>query len=113
MLREKAIINVQFKSTFSIKKLHKISYKHKDEMANINGLIIKYYYVNPETKIIGGTYFFEDIFQARDYLNHFFLKGIGLQYGVIPDTLKVEINVISFEVKGTNTKQERKGNNLS
>ncbi len=104
MFKEKTIVNVQFKSTLSQEKLYDISTKNRDEMANIKGLIIKYYYINQETNIIGGTYFFENIALARDYLRYFFVKGIGLKYGIIPGTLKMEIGNVNFEIKGNNTK---------
>ncbi len=109
----KTIVNVRFKSTLSEDKLYEISTKNQNEIANVKGLIIKYYYINPETNTIGGTYLFENIDQARDYLRHFFLKGIGLQYGIIPDTLKMEIGNINLEITGNNTKYKQKDYNSS
>ncbi|GAA4274930.1 YdhR family protein [Aquimarina gracilis] len=113
MLEEKTIVNVQFKSTLSHEKLYEISNKNKSEMASVKGLIIKYYYINPETNVIGGTYLFENIGFARDYLRFFFLKGIGLKYGIIPETLKMEIGNVNLEIKGNNTKYSLKDYNSS
>ncbi len=111
MLNEKVIVNVQFKSTLSPKQLKKISIKSLDEMANVKGLITKYYYINPETSIIGGTYLFENLKLAREYLSYFLIQGIGLKYGIIPDTLKMDTGIVHLEINGKNTKYYTKDHN--
>ncbi|WP_299439983.1 YdhR family protein [uncultured Aquimarina sp.] len=104
MSEKKAIVNVQFKSNLSPQRLQKISSNHLDTMANVEGLIKKYYYINPETKTIGGTYLFDNMKLARDYLRYFLIKGIGLRYGIIPNTLKMETGIIQIEIDGRNAK---------
>ncbi|MHA7057769.1 YdhR family protein [Aquimarina sp. M1] len=109
---EKAILHVQFKSNLSTQRLQKISKSHIDMMANIEGLIKKYYYINTETKTIGGTYLFDDIQLARDYLRYFLMNGIGIRYGIIPDTLKMETGIVQIEIEGKNSKYQSKNYNL-
>ncbi len=111
MSEEKVIINVQFKSNLSQKRLQKISNNHLDTMANVEGLIKKYYYINAETKTIGGTYLFDNMKLAREYLRYFLVKGIGLRYGIIPNTLKMETGTIQIEIDGKNTKYQSKNYN--
>ncbi len=108
MSNEKIIVNVQFKTSISQDKLTEISNQSLEEMAKIKGLIIKYYHINPETKIVGETYLFENLKLARDYLNNFFLQGIGPKYGIIPETLKMETGIVYMEVKGKSTKHKWK-----
>ncbi len=112
MFKEKTIVNVQFKSSLSQERLQEISNQDLGKMANVNGLIYKYYYTNTETKIIGGTYIFENVRLAREYLKSFFVNGIGLKYGIIPDTLKMEVGIITLEVKGKNSKYQSENHNL-
>lgn len=104
MSSETVIVNVQFKSSLSFESLQEISQKNINELTDVNGLIIKYYYFIPETKIVGGTYLFKNLKLARSYLRHFFLNGIGLKYGIIPDTLKMETGMIYLEIKGKHIK---------
>ncbi|WP_158597010.1 YdhR family protein [Aquimarina sp. BL5] len=110
-MEEKAIVNVQFKSYLSQQRLQKISSNYMDTMANVEGLIKKYYYINTETKTIGGTYLFDDIKLARDYIRYFLVKGIGLKYGIIPDTLKMQTGIIQMEIEGKNTKYRSENKN--
>ncbi|WP_298546470.1 YdhR family protein [uncultured Aquimarina sp.] len=110
-MEEKAIVNVQFKSNLSQQRLQKISSNYMDTLENVEGLIRKYYYINTETKTIGGTYLFDNIKLARNYIRHFLVRGIGPRYGIIPDTLKMQTGIIQMEIEGKNTKYRSENQN--
>lgn len=98
MSHKKAIINVQFRSNLSREKLQKIPYSFLDSVADVEGLIVKYYYSIPESDILGVTYIFENLVLARNYINIFLTKGVGVRYDIIPETLKIETGIIYIEV---------------
>ncbi len=102
MQNEKTIVNLRFKSNLPTEKVCVISENRKQLLKNTEGLISLFCYTNEETKIIGGTYIFKNIQLAHQYLGQFLTEGLGLKYGIIPVTLKIEIGCLKDEIRGDN-----------
>ncbi|MBP2830738.1 hypothetical protein J8281_00945 [Aquimarina sp. U1-2] len=102
MNTQKAIVNLKFKSNLSIDRLNEISEDRKDVLKSTKGLISVFCYTNEETKTIGGTFIFESIQLAHQYLGQFLTNGLGPKYGILPMTLKIDVGCLKEIVKGTN-----------
>jgi len=102
MENKKTIVNLRFKSNLPTDEVCKISTNRKEILKNTEGLISLFCYTNEETKTIGGTYIFENIQLAHQYLGKFLTEGIGPKYGIIPVTLKIDIGSLKGEIKGDN-----------
>ncbi len=105
MNTKRAIVNLKFKSSLSVEKINEVSKERKILLRNTKGLISVFCYTNEETKTIGGTFIFESIQLAHQYLGQFLTEGIGPKYGVIPMTLKIDIGNLREEIKGKNVQQ--------
>ncbi|MBQ0733381.1 hypothetical protein [Aquimarina celericrescens] len=102
MSDQKAIVNLKFKSNLPIESVNEVSKEIKNVLINIKGLISVFCYTNEETKTIGGTFIFESIEFAHQYLGQFLTDGLGPKYGVIPMTLKIDVGNLQREIKGRN-----------
>ncbi|MFD2565119.1 hypothetical protein [Aquimarina rubra] len=100
MNKKKAIVNLKFKSNLSIEDINKVSRERKEILKKTKGLISLFCYTNDETKIVGGTFIFENIELAHQYLGKFMTEGLGPRYGIIPMTLKIDIGSVEGEIIG-------------
>ncbi|KAA1242707.1 YdhR family protein [Aquimarina sp. RZ0] len=100
MENKKTIVNLRFKSNLPADEVCEISTNRKQILKNTEGLISLFCYTNEETNIIGGTYIFENIQLAHQYLGQFLTQGIGPKYGIIPVTLKIDIGCLKDEIQG-------------
>ncbi|KZS38886.1 hypothetical protein AWE51_15000 [Aquimarina aggregata] len=98
MENSKAIVNLKFKSDLSTEELCEIAKRRKSILQNVKGLITLFCYTNEETNTIGGTYIFENLQLAHQYLGEFLTKGVGPEYGVIPMTLKIDVGCLKDEI---------------
>jgi hypothetical protein len=85
-----------------IDEVCKISTNRKQILKKTEGLISLFCYTNEETNIIGGTYIFENIQLAHQYLGQFLTQGIAPKYGIIPVTLKIDVASLKEEIQGDN-----------
>ena len=97
---QKTILNIQFKTSLCKEELIQVCEKDKELMSKTKGLFIKYYHINEEKNLVGSTYIFNNEDNARIYLSSFMLDGIGVRYGIIPESLKVNIGSVIMEVCG-------------
>ncbi|WP_378175526.1 hypothetical protein [Aquimarina sp. SS2-1] len=103
MQTKKAIVNLKFKSNLSLEELSKVSRERKQILKNTKGLISLFLYTNDETKTVGGTFIFENIELAHQYLGKFMTEGLGPKYGVIPMTLKIDVGCIKGQIDGADS----------
>ncbi len=101
MENKKTIVNLRFKSNLPTDEVCEISTDRKQILKNTEGLISLFCYTNEETKTIG-TYIFENIQLAHQYLGQFLIQDIGPKYGIIPVTLKIDIGSLKDEINGSN-----------
>ncbi len=102
MQHKKTIVNLKFKSNLPTEKVCEISKTRKTLLKNTKGLISLFCYTNEETNTVGGTYIFENIQLAHQYLSQFLTEGLGPKYGIIPMTLKIDIGCLKDEIQGDN-----------
>lgn len=97
---QKTIFNIQFKTLLCEDELMKIFEEGRQMIARTKGLCIKYYHINNEKNLVGSTYIFDDEDQARNYLNSFMMDGVGVRYGIVPESLQVDFVAIVMEACG-------------
>lgn len=92
MPEKKALVSMKFKSTLADEELRSIATYRKEQLKNTKGLLSLICHHNPENKLIGGTFIFKTIAYAQQYVDQFLLEGHPVKYGVIPNSLKIEID---------------------
>lgn len=97
---QKTILNIQFKTSLCKDELIRVCEEDKKLMSKAKGLFIKYYHINDEKNLVGSTYIFNKEDNARDYLSSFMMDGIGVRYGIIPESLQVNFGSVIMEVCG-------------
>ncbi|MCX2764365.1 YdhR family protein [Aquimarina muelleri] len=102
MKEEKAIINLNFQSKLSIKELYVLIENRKKELIQTEGLISLFCHSNEITNTVGGIYIFQNTQSAEQYLKGFLIKGVGLRYGIIPKTLKIDISSLNYTLQCNN-----------
>lgn len=90
MKNAEAVLSVKFKSTFNAEKLVNVCRQDLEAFRNVPGLIQKYYIAEEGTGALSGFYLFETKGARAAFWNSDLAKGIPAQYGVIPETLRVE-----------------------
>ena len=97
---QKTILNIQFKTLLCKEDLIRVCEEDKEAMSKTKGLFIKYYHINDEKNLVGSTYIFNKEDNAREYLSSFMMDGIGIIYGIIPESLQVNFGSVVMEVCG-------------
>ncbi|WP_226294288.1 YdhR family protein [Aquimarina algicola] len=101
-MKEKTLINIKFKSSLNAKEFNYVKKQRHKEIASIQGLVSLFCHYNEETEYIGGLFIFNDLQSAQNYLSDFLMIGLGLRYGIIANTLNIEISSLKEEIKGLN-----------
>ena len=91
MKREEAVLSVKFTSVFDAEKLLNLCQQGLEAFRDVPGLIQKYYSVEEGTGAISGFYIFESKNARTAFWNSDLAKEIPAGYGVIADTLRVEL----------------------
>jgi len=90
MKNAEAVLSVKFKSTFNTEKLLNVCQQDLETFRNVPGLIQKYYIAEEGTGALSGFYIFETKSARAAFWTSDLAKTIPAQYGVIPETLRVE-----------------------
>ena len=90
MKNAEAVLLVKFNSTFNAEKLLNVCQQDLETFRNVPGLIQKYYIVEEGTGALSGFYIFETKSARTAFWTSDLAKTIPAQYGVIPETLRVE-----------------------
>lgn len=90
MKNANAVLSVKFKSSHNPEKLMEVCHEDLDVFRNVPGLIQKYYIAEESTGSISGFYIFETKSARATFWTSELAANIPSQYGVIPETLRVE-----------------------
>jgi len=90
MKNAEAVLLVKFNSTFNAEKLLNVCQQDLETFRNVPGLIQKYYIAEEGTGALSGFYIFETKSARAAFWTSDLAKTIPAQYGVIPETLRVE-----------------------
>ena len=90
MKNAEAVLLVKFKSTFDAEKLLNVCQQDLEIFRDVSGLIQKYYIAEEGTGALSGFYIFEAKSARAAFWASDLAKTIPAQYGVIPETLRVE-----------------------
>ena len=89
-MKNETVLLVKFKSTFNAEKLLNVCQQDLETFRNVPGLIQKYYIAEEGTGALSGFYIFETKSAREAFWTSDLAKTIPAQYGVIPETLRVE-----------------------
>ena len=81
-------------------ELFRVCEKDKDLMSRTKVLFINYYHVNEEKNLVGSTLIFDNKNNANIFLRSFMMDGMGVRYGIIPETLQINFGNVEMEVCG-------------
>jgi hypothetical protein len=90
MKNAEAVLSVKFKSTFNTEKLLNVCQQDLGTFRDVPGLIQKYYIAEEGTGALSGFYIFETKDARAAFWASDLAKTIPAQYGVIPESLRVE-----------------------
>ena len=90
MKNAEAVLSVKFKSTFNAEKLLNVCQRDLETFRDVPGLIQKYYIAEEGTGALSGFYIFETKDARAAFWASDLAKTIPAQYGVIPESLRVE-----------------------
>ena len=90
MKNAEAVLSVKFKSTFNAEKLLDVCQRDLETFRDVPGLIQKYYIAEEGTGALSGFYIFETKDARAAFWASDLAKTIPAQYGVIPESLRVE-----------------------
>ena len=90
MKNAEAVLLVKFNSTFNAEKLLNVCQQDLETFRNVPGLIQKYYIAEEGTGALSGFYIFETKSARAAFWTSDLAKAIPANYGVIPETLRVE-----------------------
>jgi len=90
MKNAEAVLLVKFKSSFDVEKLLNVCQHDLEDFRNVPGLIQKYYIAEEGSGALSGFYIFETKSARAAFWTSDLAKAIPAQYGVIPETLRVE-----------------------
>lgn len=90
MKNAEAVLSVKFNSTFDAEKLLNVCQQDLEAFRDVPGLIQKYYISEEGTGALSGFYIFETKNARAAFWASDLAKVIPAQYGVIPESLRVE-----------------------
>jgi hypothetical protein len=91
MKNAEVVLSVKFNSTHAAEELINVCQEDLETFRSVPGLLQKYYIAEEVTGALSGIYIFENKVAREAFLNSELAKNIPTRYGVIPDTLRVEL----------------------